>query len=143
METRGRRLAKIGNEIETKTTTNVLKTETNKKTKTTAAKHKTEHSPNLSKKRKIRQDKSTADSENGADISISITNIAHSNNNDEATIMTRALKQVLKLKYVNVLERLKLSYLAKCTRSLKDCHDHHYNNEVSMQKKYNFYQFFT
>ncbi|XP_031633212.1 uncharacterized protein LOC116346993 [Contarinia nasturtii] len=97
------------------------------KPKKSGKKHKTEHSSILSKKQKIRHDAPDAKDSNevnGSDSST--TNDAQSTSINN---MYNALEQVLKMKYLNVIERLKLSFPAKCTRSLENCNEQHYRND--------------
>ena len=42
-----------------------------------------------------------------------------------------AIKHVLTMKYANVVERLHLTFPAKCTQSLLACCEHHLRNAVS------------
>lgn len=101
-------------------------------------KHKIQHSPYLGNvKKKLRNETLRKKDElkfkpNGIQSSSTKyeTN-ANAINHPDLIACFNAMKEVLTVKYVSVVERLKLTYPAKCTRSLKACSEKHFRNGVS------------
>lgn len=94
----------------------------------TDKKHKIEHSPSpIQRKRKQQKTSIPTNSvENGIR-----SQPAQEVNSADLIACYNALKQVLTMKYVNVIERLHLKFPAKCTQSLKTCSQEHLRETVS------------
>lgn len=96
----------------------------------TEKKHQIEHSPNQNK-RKIHRRNNSNDFD---DAKLSSNNPQIQNgivSTSELKACYDALKHVLTMKYVNVSERLYLTFPAKCLQSLKACSAQHTRTTVS------------
>lgn len=106
--------------------------------KNTDKKHKIEHSPNLPRKKTNRQKSpipNGLDKVDSAPKSTSGPKTQNGNNingiSSELSKCQSAIKQVLTMKYVNALERLHLTFPAKCMQSLRACSEQHFRSTVS------------
>lgn len=109
-----------------------------KATKAKANKHKMELSPVAPKKHRIpARTKETDGKKSSVSPVKSPPNGENLNSIDTANDAALhscygAIKEVLTMKYTNAVERLQLSFPAKCTRALEECSQKHARNGVSV-----------